>query len=381
MWLASSGSSPTRWASGGGGSLRQGSTDSSINRAPGLRGTWLKGRDSASPTALEGLAKCPFRSLAERVWNLQTFDARSRMAMGIGILVHHVMEAALQPFVGLKDWPAAFREAHHLGIGAGAEDLLPHLEAQWATNREAWLLGLAQHIPAEQWPQAALALEALLPNLAAALLADARSQGPTKWEVALLAPGLLSLEAAAKTRTPPLQDGWTRTLLALEGELGPVALDLGNGRSLVVSGKVDRLERWEHSEGLAFLRVTDYKTSKESSLKAYAEDEAPFTSHLQTPLYMLLAEATHPGLPATAVLVPLREAEPEPFTRHLGALLEAGEGSAWRTRLREHLARFDARLEAGDFPPTPGEHCGQCQLAALCGRPVDVAVESEGEGD
>ncbi|MBP7617984.1 MAG: PD-(D/E)XK nuclease family protein, partial [Geothrix sp.] len=171
-----------------------------------------------------------------------------------------------------------------------------------------------------------------------------------------------------------------RTLLALEGSLGPVALDMGDGRSLAVSGKVDRIERWS-SNSLSFLRVVDYKTSKETYLKAYAEDDAPFGSHLQTPLYMLLAEQVYEGERATAVLFPLKEDEPKPFTKHLATLAEVGPDGAWRQRLLTNLARFDVRLESGDFPPTPGEHCSQCQLAALCGRPVDVTVETEGEGD
>jgi RecB family exonuclease len=159
-----------------------------------------------------------------------------------------------------------------------------------------------------------------------------------------------------------------------------VALDLGDGHSLAVSGKVDRIESWT-SDSLSFLRVVDYKTSKETYLKAYAEDDAPFGSHLQTPLYMLLAEQVYPGERATAVLFPLKEDEPKPFTKHLGTLAEAGPDGAWRLRLLANLARFDARLESGDFPPTPGEHCSQCQLAALCGRPVDVTIETDGEGD
>lgn len=360
-------------------------TSPGFDRAPGLRETWLKGQPAASPTALETLAKCPFRSLAERVWGLQSFDARSRMSMAVGILVHHVMEAVLMPFVGLKDWPAACQAALGLGPGAGPEDILPHLQSLWLAHREQWLPELAHHIPQEQWPQAVLALEALLPNLAAALLDDVCAPGPTRWEIALIAPNRLPLEEAVRTKKVPLQDGWTRTLLALEGDLGPVALDLGAGSSLAVAGKVDRIERWEHVEGLTFLRVTDYKTSRKTTLDSYAEADAPFAAHLQTPLYMLLAEAVHPGLPATAALVPLRDEAPEPFTKHLGTLLAEGlaEGpaQAWRGRLLASLARFDARLEQGDFPPTPGDHCGQCQLSALCGRPVDVTVETDGEDD
>ncbi len=346
------------------------------DRVSEVRHAWLKGRPGASPTALEGLARCPFRSLAERVWGLGTFDASSRFAMAVGILVHHVMEAALTPYVGLLDWPATFLAEQ--GGATEPEAFLPTLRQLWDTHRATWLAGL-EAIPQEQWPQAVLALETLLPNLAAALLLDATAPGPTRWELAFLYPERLSLADAGNWRkAPPLQEGWTRTLLSLEGELGPVDLDLGNGRSLAVAGKLDRIERWEHGEGLTFLRVTDYKTSKASSLDAYAEEGAPFAAHLQTPLYLLIAEAAFPGAVATAALLPLREEEPAPFTEHLGTLAAVpGASGAWRTQLLQNLARFDARLETGDFPPTPGEHCHRCALSALCGRPVDVTVEAD----
>ncbi len=347
------------------------------DRVPGVRNSWLKGRSYTSPTALEVLAVCPFRSMADRIWGLGSFDARSRLRMAVGTLAHHVLESVLTPFLGEKDWPAKFLS--ELVTDDDPETLLKHLQGLWEANQQGWLSGL-RDIPQEQWPQVSLDLEALLPNLTAALLGDAKATGPTKWEVSFLYPERLPMDIAETMRKdPPLQDGWTRTLLALEGELGPVDLELGNGRSLAVVGKIDRLERWEHTEGLAFLRVVDYKTSKDKTLGAYAEDGAPFASHLQTPLYMMLAEAIH-GMAATAVLLPLREEEPEPFTKHLRTLAreEAASGS-WRERMRRSLARFDARLENGDFPPTPGDHCQRCELSALCGRPVDVEGEEEGD--
>ena len=360
--------------------------DALLTQAPlsdcvsGVRSAWLKGRPGASPTALEGLAKCPFRSLAERVWGLATFDAASRLSMAVGTLVHHVMEHALTPFVAIRDWPAAFLATHSLVPTSGAEALLPALRGLWEANREDWLAGL-QDIPQEQWPQLVLELETLLPNLAAALLLDATAPGPTLPEIAFLFPERLLAAGTKGPKITPLQEGWTRTLVALEGELGPAELDLGNGRSLAVAGKLDRIERWEHDEGLSFLRVMDYKTSKEKRLDAYAEAGAPFASHLQTPLYMLIAEAALPGHLTTAALLPLREEEPEPFTKHLGTLATvAGGPGAWRQHLLTNLALFDARLEAGDFPPTPGEHCRRCQLSALCGRPVDVTVATD-EGE
>lgn len=353
--------------------LQAGAPD--FDQVPGVRAAWLKG--PASPTALEGLARCPFRSLAERVWGLGGHDAASRYAMAVGILAHHVLEDLLAPHVGIPDWPAAFASAHGLDADSVPEDLLPVVRQRWEANRDAWLAGLGGRIPEEQWPLAVLDLEDLLPNLASALLRDARSAAPEGREVALLHPACLSAEERAKGRLPAhLQRGWTRTLLALEGQLGPLDLDLGPGRSLAVAGKVDRIERWQHADGLALLRVTDYKTSKQARLKAFAEPDAPFASHLQMPLYMLLAEAAHPGSLVSTALLPLREEEPEPFTKHLATLAEAGD---WRARLRQNLAGFEARLERGDFPPTPGEHCARCQLGALCGRPVDVSAVADEE--
>ncbi|HJW72825.1 MAG TPA: PD-(D/E)XK nuclease family protein [Geothrix sp.] len=349
-----------------------------FDRVAEVRAAWLKGRPSASPTALEGLARCPFRSLAERVWRLRSFDASSRLAMAVGTLAHHVLEAALAPYVGLKDWPSAFLEAMGVTALAGAEAVLPHLAAEWTKHQEEWLIGLGDAIPREQWPQAVLDLEALLPNLAAALLNDARAEAPTRHELTFLYP---ERKAETEKGKGPLLEGWTRTLLALEQDLGPVDLDLGNGRSLPVDGKVDRIERWNHAEGSSFLRVTDYKTSKKASLDHYAEEGAPFGSHLQTPLYMLIAEAAMPGSVATAALIPLREEEPAPFTDHLKRLAESGEEAAWRKVLLQNLGCFDARLETGDFPPTPGDHCQRCELGGLCGRPVDVTADGEGEED
>ncbi|WP_005032801.1 PD-(D/E)XK nuclease family protein [Holophaga foetida] len=329
------------------------------DRVAEAREAWLRGQSHVSPTALESLARCPFRSMAERVWRLGSSDPVGGLAMDVGTLAHHVLEEALKPYLHCKDWPASFREK----AGGDADTLLVHLKGLWDLHGSDWLAGL-ENIKEEQRPQAILDLEALLPNLAAYLDLDAGAQDPTPQELALLFPA-----------DRPAKGGWRRTLLALEGELGPVALELDEGRSLVVKGRVDLLERWEHSEGSSFLRVVDYKTSREKRLEAHAEGDAPFASHLQTPLYMLLAEAQH-KLPATAVLVPLREESPKPFVKHLN-LLEASED--WRAHLRKNLTDFDQRLEVGDFPPTPGEACRYCELAALCGRPVDVVADEEGD--
>ena len=248
---------------------------------PGVRAAWLKGQPGASPTALESLAKCPFRSLAERVWRLTSDDAASRLRMARGTLVHHLLETTLLPYVGLVDWPAAF--LGDLGGELDPEAMLLTLRALWEANRETWLAGLS-NIPQEQWPQVVLEVEALLPNLAAALLLDGAALTPTKEELIFLYPERMAVVAPKKgPKMLPLQEGWTRTLVALEAELGPVALELPDGRPFPVSGKLDRIERWDHEEGLSFLRVLDYKTSTKKSLDAFAEEDAPFAAHLRRP--------------------------------------------------------------------------------------------------
>jgi hypothetical protein len=347
------------------------------DRVPGIRAAWLKGGACVSPTALEALARCPFRSLAERVWGLVSADAGSRFRMAVGTLAHHILEEALRPFLNQRGWPEAFMALHGLGADSDPEPLRESLAALWAEHRDAWLAELDE-LPREQWEQAGRELEALLPNLAAALLGDAAAPGPTRYEVAFLFPQFLPMAEAARKVKLPLQGGWTRTILALEGDLGPVDLDLGGGRTLAVAGKVDRLEHWAHEDGHEFIRVTDYKTSGSAAMAAYAEEGAPFAAHLQTPLYMLMVEQAH-HFEATAALLPLRDPAAKPFTDHLRTLAADIGEATWRERLLGNLAGFDARLEAGDFPPTPGSHCQWCDLGALCGRPADVDREEEGE--
>ncbi len=352
-----------------------------FDHVPAAKADWMQGRPHTSPTQLEALARCPFRSLAERSWGLSVFDAESAFRMAVGSLAHRLLQAVLEPFVGEANWPEAFRDHHGLTDPEGPEALIPVLEALWQTHRPAWLSAL-QEVPEERWPQLDLEMEALRPNLAAALLEDVWTEGPTKAEVAFLYPDLLSLADAQRgIRSWPLQKGWRRRLLALEADLGPLTLELGGGRALTIKGTLDRLERWElPPEGRAFLRVLDYKTTQAHRLKDYARDGAPFGAYLQAPLYALMAEQVH-GLPATAALVPLRDEAPKPFLKALEALAAEdraqARAGAWKERLRGSLELLDRRLEAGDFPPTPGKHCQGCLLSALCARPVDIEVDAD----
>lgn len=348
------------------------------DRTPGLLEAWLKGQPAASPTALEGLARCPFRARAERVWRLEVHDLGGREVMARGSLLHALLEALLRPCVGAPHWPAACREAHGLRPGQEVEDLRRALEALWQTHADAWLAAHAERVPVERWPDLAAQVTEALPNLAAYVAADLEA-GPTKFERCLLRPEAFPVaEHLSPHLRIPTESGWRRQLLGLELPLQGAGLPRAEGGVLAVAGTVDRLERWEHPEHPPFLRVVDYKSSSLQGLRPYAEEDAPFGSHLQLPLYAALAAEVH-GLPATAVLVPLREEEPKAFDGQLRELARSeAEGRPWRTRLAARLQQLVDRLEQGHFPPTPGPHCTHCALSAVCGRPVDIeAFEPE----
>lgn len=354
----------------------------SEDRMPGFQSTWLKGRPTASATPLETLARCPFRSLAERIWGVSSLDAKGRFAMARGTLTHALLEMILRPLVGAVDWPADFRTLYALEPELEHRGILTHLQGLWATHHDAWLAELAKDVPNEQLTRLAQEVVDLFPNLANYLAQDLTAKGPTKFELCLHFPNEAPLEEwkPSKKRSLPLQDGWRRELLDLEIELGPLELDLGEGKVFPLAGQADRVERWIHPEAGTFLRVIDYKTFTSGYLRAFAEDAAPFSTHLQLPLYALMAELRY-GARATAVLVALKDESPKPWDKQLAVLAQSdADGSPWRTRLKGGLRGLSERLDRGDFPATPGEHCTYCQLAALCGRPVDIQAESE-EGD
>jgi hypothetical protein len=79
--------------------------------------------------------------------------------------------------------------------------------------------------------------------------------------------------------------------------------------------------------------------------------------------------------PAASVLIPLRETSPAPFVNHLKRLAESNSsGVQWQSRLAQTLVRLDARIDCGDYPPTPGDHCQHCKYSSLCARPVDIVT-------
>jgi hypothetical protein len=227
-------------------------------------------------------------------------------------------------------------------------------QEQWNTRAEAWFADLDPTSTLER-ERLRLSMEELLPNLAGVLAEDLSQNAPTKEEAEFL--------------ELPSEVTWRRELVGLERKLEPRALALPDGTSVWIHGTLDRVERWV-SKDHQFLRILDYKTSRYGSLKAYRDNGGAVGAHLQLPLYQALLEAEW-DLPATALLVSLKE----PW-KPVSMMLKGED----RRRLLANIGALLFRARCGHFPATPGDPCGTCALAALCGRPVDVQASEEEEG-
>jgi hypothetical protein len=325
---------------------------------------------------LESLARCPFRTIAERVWRLDTGETSAAIVKNVGIIAHRILQALFQPVLDTPDWPSAF--VAHYGLLDTRITVLEGLVTDlWEKNVNEWVTNKTSQT-SDQKSQIKEQIETLLPNIAAYLLNDLEDACPSNAELALLFPAKFEPNPKPSSK-PPLSEGWSKTITGLEQRLGPLDLRDADGKTISVSGIVDRIELWKNDdEKLSFFRITDYKTSAKHSLYPYSADDAPFGSHLQTPLYMWMA-AEALKKPAASVLVPLRDASPKPFVNHLMRLTECNQGgNSWQSELAKTISSMDARIEKGDCPPTPGSHCQYCKYDALCMRPVDVAgFESE----
>jgi hypothetical protein len=270
--------------------------------------------------------------------------------------------------------------AHNNLISAEIGPLENLVHTCWLENNDKWLAEETR-LDVDQLSQVRQRVDLLLPNIAAYLKNDLEARCPVIPELTLLFPD--AIEPSVKSNSKhAFKEGWRRTVTGLEQRLGPMDLPIANGKTMSIAGIADRIELWDYpNDNFSFLRITDYKTSAKSRLNAYAADDAPFGSHLQTPLYIWLAMETF-GLPATSVLIPLREVSPAPFANHLKRLAESNSsGVQWQSKLARTLSRLDDRIERGDYPPTPGDHCHHCKYSALCARPVDVAAFDDGDDE
>ncbi|MBL0311291.1 MAG: PD-(D/E)XK nuclease family protein [Holophagaceae bacterium] len=334
---------------------------------------WIEGGSvdrPLSPTRLEALARCPFRVFAERGLRLSSWKSGKRTALDVGTVAHALMQRMLGGLENASHWPDAFKERHSLSrTDAWTLELL--ITDQWKEDGESILSALRDTPSPRDRERLRLAVEGLIPGLAATLAWDLAQAAPIKEECEYLGiDGLGGTEGTGGTEGD--EEGWRRSIVGLEYEIPArdVGLELGLAIPLWIRGQVDRLERWERGRS-CFLRVVDYKTSSRAHLAEYSKNGGLLGAHLQLPLYQWLVEQSF-GLRATALLWPLKVGEAP-----LSAMFASNDEES-RGTLRSHLRLLVERAMGGEFPAVPGDHCGTCSLSVLCGRPVDVeAVEGD----
>jgi hypothetical protein len=165
----------------------------------------------------------------------------------------------------------------------------------------------------------------------------------------------LEREAAAATRATPLhfEVGFGPSVAPSPGEphlAQALEIDLGDGRALRVSGKIDRIDA--RPDGTLLLR--DYKTGKAP------KDEAGLFrggKQLQIPFYILAAAKLFPETPVTEAFLDYVDGG-----RQVGVSPEIVRGDSFRAVLRGLVDQ----IAAGVFLQEPSA-CDFCDFTAVCG--------------
>ncbi len=139
-----------------------------------------------------------------------------------------------------------------------------------------------------------------------------------------------------------------------EGADPPVIVALAGGREVRFKGKADRVDRSRSGE----LVVSDYKTGKQSTLRALRKDPVAGGRLLQLPIYALAAKARFGGDTVRARYWLLSEKRVAPCY----SLTVTDEVTA---RFHDVLGLIATAVEAGAFPGAPGENTRDRQFDAV----------------
>ena len=132
-----------------------------------------------------------------------------------------------------------------------------------------------------------------------------------------------------------------------------VTVALADGREVSFKGKADRVDRSRSGE----LVVSDYKTGKQSMLKALRKDPVAGGRLLQLPIYALAARARFGGDTVRARYWLLSE-------KRVAPCYSLTVTDAVQARFHEVLGLIATAVEAGAFPGAPGENSGDRQFDA-----------------
>jgi len=165
----------------------------------------------------------------------------------------------------------------------------------------------------------------------------------------------LQREADAAERSTPLhfEVGFGMATAGAPGEphrTEPLAIDIGDGRTLRVQGKIDRIDK--RPDGTLLLR--DYKTGK-----APRDDGSIFRGgkQLQIPFYILAAAQMFPGQPVVESFLDYVDA---------GRQVAVNPSVVTSEAFRQVLKGLVDAIAAGVFVQDPGV-CDWCDFTEVCG--------------
>jgi RecB family exonuclease len=281
----------------------------------------LGARYPVSATRLATYARCGFMYLLQNVLRLQPApepEERRRIEpLERGDLFHRVAERYLRELRDRGELPVRDTAAARARLAGMAEEALEHLVE--GTPPRFTLLWQREKLRFHQTLQGWLGREA----------AAAESSRPAHFELSF---GLGRARDAEEPHDPE-----------------PLEIDLGDGRVLRVSGKIDRIDRRE--DGLV---LRDYKTGR-----APKDDGGVFRGgkQLQIPFYVLAAAKLLPGQPVVNAFLDYVDGG-----RQVAFRPELAHGPEFRgllLRLLDLVAR-------GVFVQEPSA-CDFCDFTGVCG--------------
>jgi RecB family exonuclease len=281
----------------------------------------LGARHPVSASRLATYARCGFQYMLQNVLRLQPApepEERRRIdPLERGNLFHEVAERFLRERRDRGELPVRDTEAARTRLREMAEEALfglvegrpPRFTLLWEREKRRF------HETVQLW----LAREALA----------AERSTPAHFEVGF------GLDRVPDGAEPHLPD--------------PVEIELGDGRSLRVSGRIDRIDR--RSDGLV---LRDYKTGR-----APRDDGGVFRGgkQLQIPFYVLAAARLFPGEPVVEAFLDYVDGG-----RQVAFRPEVATGAEFRLLLRR-LVDLVAR---GVFVQEPSA-CDLCDFTEVCG--------------
>ena len=272
------------------------------------------------PTSLERYVTCPFSFLLRSVFGLsapaEPGDSLEMDPMEFGSLAHAILEdtyrLTIADGLGLDDALAAVSKAWRVRCGEAESDGVTGAALAWEVRREALLADLQEAVRRDP-------------------VFSADGSGP----------------------------------LGVEWRFGDrygnaVALELGDGRTVRFSGRLDRVD-YTHSGA----RVVDYKTGAGGTEKQRLKDGLS----VQLPVYQL---AVRQGW---RDLAPSRD-EPDEVASVYRLVTRRGDfrdlplpvdEAAAQSRLQALIAGALALVDAGLFPRTNRGRCEYCDVSYACG--------------